>query len=202
MRQTWWTLQYLWKPLLIFVAIVLGLPCLVQADTSYELHHPARYGNCRVWSQVDMLTDEESHHLECGDATATHPARLGVSFWGNWGEVAPGCRKGTMVLCKGTVPRIEARLSTGLTFHGRSKVAVALRIDKGPLIRKSGLWDDHARTALIRERGFPTSLMDAMATGNHAILQVGEERGSIRLDGAVAAIADFRGRIQPDPVVP
>ena len=54
---------------LLSVALVLSLVVFATsatADTSdsSDIVNPKLYGNCRVWTEVSMFTDESSHGLE------------------------------------------------------------------------------------------------------------------------------------------
>ena len=169
-----------WKALTLGLGAWLsgGALSMAKADTSasYEMEAHKRYGNCRVWTQMDMLTDEESHHLECGEETFTDKTEIGISDWG------PGSGK------------MEVRLSKGAMFHLGDQIPVAIRIDKGTVTRRDGHWFSEGMTAIIRDRGLATSLMDELAKGQRVVIQVGQERGNIRLQGSAAAIKDFRER--------
>ena len=169
-----------WKALTLGLGVWLsgGALPLAKADTSasYEIEAHKRYGNCRVWTQMDMLTDEESHHLQCKEETFTDETSIGVSYWGSHGR--------------------EVRVSKGVMFHVEQQIPVAIRIDKGPVIRDQGLWSPEIMTAIIPGGGLTSSLLNDMATGQRVVIQVGQERGNIRLQGSAAAIKDFRERVK------
>ena len=163
----------------LFLCLLVTLSAWpVWADTSdsYEMEQHKRYGNCRVWTQKDMLTDETSHHLECKEETFTDETRINIIRW------------------RQDNPGLEIRLSKGVMLHFDKYIPVAIRIDKGTVIRKSGWWSSDHMFALIDDTVLARSLMDDMAKGQRAVIMVGSERGNIRLRGSAAAIADFRGR--------
>lgn len=71
-------------------ALVAALPRSAAAQTylppydrsaSYDIQDNEQYGNRRVWSQVDMFTDDESHHLRCMESTFTDQTSIGVTLW-------------------------------------------------------------------------------------------------------------------------
>ena len=102
------------------VVFSLGLLSTVAtADTSdsYDITRNRVYGNCRVWTQVDMLTDEESHHLNCKEETITDVTEVGISQWG---------------LPEGN---LELRVGKGLMLYLDDRIPVAIRIHKGKVVR-------------------------------------------------------------------
>ncbi len=80
-------------------------------------------------------------------------------------------------------------------FHVRQQIPVAIRIDKGPVIRDQGLRHLEAMRAIVPGGGLTASLLNDLATGQRVVIQVGHERGNIRVNGSAAAIKDFRQRI-------
>ena len=169
-----------WKALMLVLGVWLsgGTLPMAKADTSasYEMEDHKRYGHCRVWTQMDMLTDEESHHLECKEETFTDETKIGISYWGQRGR--------------------EVRVGKGVMFHFGDQIPVAIRIDKGAVIRRDGRWYSEGMEAIIPGGGLTAPLMDELAKGQRAVIQVGEERGNIRLQGSAAAIEDFRERVK------
>ena len=156
---------------------------LATADTSdgYDITRNRHYGNCRVWTQVDMLTDEESHHLKCKQETITDVTEVGINQW----DPATG--------------NLELRVGKGLMLHLDDRMPVAIRIDKGKVVRGQWEWFSENMVAILRNHDLATSLMDELAAGHRVVIQVGEERGNVILDGSAAAVKDFRSRIrQPE----
>lgn len=171
-----------WKALMLTLGVWLlgGYYFTAKADTSdsYEIENHKRYGNCRVWTQIDMLTDEESYHMECKEETLTDETKIGIVRWGPAPEP------------------MQVRVGKGVMFHMDDYIRVAIRIDKGTIIRKNAKWFGKGMTAIIREQGLASSLMAELAQGQRVVIQVGEERGNIRLQGSAAAIEDFRERLK------
>ena len=157
-----------------WLAVALFSP--VQADTSAsaDLVNDQKYGNCSVVTAVDMLTDEEDHVFICLEVTLTDSTSLSIRS-----------EQGSLVVL----------VSKGSVLHFDQNIYVAIRVDKGPVIERTGLWLSGANTAFIQDHGLAASLMDDLAQGQRVVVQVGLERGNIRLEGAADAIADFRKRI-------
>ena len=137
-----------------------------------------------------MLTDEESHHLNCKEETITDVTEVGISRWG---------------LPEG---RLELRVGKGSMLYLNDRIRVAIRIDKGEVVRGEWEWFGDNMVAILRNRDLIMSLMEELARGKRVVIQVGEERGNVILRGSAAAIKDFRTRIrQPEaanssPVLP
>ncbi len=151
---------------------------LAQADTSssYDIEQDKQHGNCRVWAQVDMMTDEVSRHLSCAEETLTDETMISFSDWGNGA--------------------IKLNVSKGAMFYTESHIPVAIRIDKGLVIRKMGQWDfNNMRATVPLLQDQLQDLLNDLAQGQRVIIRVGTERGNIILQGSAAAIKDFRKRV-------
>ena len=167
-----------WAGLFSLLVLLTGS---AQANTSSsdteDLKH---YGNCQVFTTVDMLTDAASHHLACHEGSLTYGTVIGVQDMRH----LP------------TVSQLVVSLSMGLQFHMDPRIPVAIRVDKGPLIKRNARWSlEGGRNALILDDQLAHQLLHDLARGQRVAIRVGNERGSIRLDGAQRAIADFRQRI-------
>lgn len=161
-------------PLLFFVVF---LSQHAQADTSssHETKDAKRYGNCVVFTLVDMFTDEVFHVFACQEETFTDKTTITIRTLKDFG--------------------LSISLSKGLQVHMEERIPVALRVDKGPLIRRDAHWspaDSHS--AYILDDLLAHQLLHDLARGQRVAIQVGKERGHIRLDGSQRAIADFRQR--------
>ena len=164
------------------LVVVVGLSLAqAQADTSesYEMMNHKHYGTCRTWTQMDMLTDQESHHFECKEETFTDVTEIGLSSWSQG--------------------RLEVRVGKGVMFHLDADIPVAIRIDKGEVIRRAGGWFPENSIALISDYTLALSLLNDLAKGQRVVIQVGTERGNITLRGSAAAIKDFRRRAGLQP---
>ena len=80
-------------------------------------------------------------------------------------------------------------------FHVGQQIPVAIRIDKGPVIRDQGLWHLEAMMAIVSGGGLTASLLNDLATGQRVVIQGRHERGNIRVNRSAAAIKDVRQRI-------
>ena len=162
------------------------MPAITKADTShsYDIKHNKFFGNCRVWTQVDMLTDKESNHLKCEEETLTDRTEVGISQWGSGAG------------------NLELRLGKGLMLHLDDHILVAVRIDKGQVIRGIWEWFSDNMVAISRDHKLIVSFMAELAKGKRVVIQVGKERGNVALDGSAAAVKDFRSRMFPVVPVP
>ncbi len=145
-----------------------------QADTSSSSDHKdfKSYGSCHVTTQVDMFTDAETHLFVCQESTRTDETSIGIMAGG--GLLGVGLSKGAMLYIDDTI-------------------RVAVRIDKGPLHRRTAEWSK-THEAIILDNAFALTLLNELAQGQRIAIQVGDERGNIRLEGSVAAVQDFRQR--------
>ena len=160
----------------ILVALVFALSVSVaQADTSSssESKNSKYYGNCVVTTTIDMFTDTETHGFVCGEETLTDETTV-------------------MVL---TDPKsgLAMFLSKGVQFHLDHSIDVRIRIDKGELIKRQAKWFN-SKYALISDAQLVHRLLNELAHGQRVAIQVGDERGNIRLNGSGKAAADFRRR--------
>ena len=161
----------------LLALVVVFAASTAQADTSesYETKNGQTYGNCGVFTYVDMFTDDTAHTLACGQSTLTDQTQIGLRY-----EAGK-----TIVL-----------LSKGLQFHTADRIPIAIRIDKGQLIQRNAQWDsENARRAYILDEQLARVLLHDLAHGERVAVQVGNERGHIVLDGSGKAVADFRQRI-------
>ena len=171
---------------LLSVALVLSLVVFATsatADTSdsSDIVNPKLYGNCRVWTEVSMFTDESSHGLECKEETLTDVTSVGVMS---------GQR------------RLIATLSKGVMFHLDAQIAVAFRIDKGEIREGKWVWVSGANRAVTMDEEVAIALLNELPTGRRIAVKVGDEGGNVILDGSAAAVKDFRSRIrQPEPAI-
>ena len=162
--------------------IILGTTALflafsgADADTSStsEIRNVKEYGNCTVLDQVDMFTDDVSHHIVCKESTWTDETSLSVNLWsGN---------------------RYDIRLSKGVQFHLEDSIAVAYRFDKGNLYQATVEWFSENNVAAIRDRNRSVAILNDLAKADRVVIRVGDEGGNITLKGSARAVDDFRER--------
>ncbi|MCY4386809.1 MAG: hypothetical protein OXC18_06855 [Desulfurellaceae bacterium] len=168
-------------PTLLIAVVFTLIASLAQADTSRtsETKDMKTYGNCITFTERDLFTDEEYYTVTCGEETLTDATAIGIRSQ----------RDGLYVI-----------LSKGLQFHLEDQVPVIIRVDKGPVIRRSADWDrQNPRRAFIQDDHLARRLLDNLANGQRAILKVGDEGGNIQLDGSQRAVADFRHRASLQP---
>ena len=159
----------------VFAVAVAASTARADTSASHDVKNTKNYGNCVVSTLVDMFTDEEIHGFLCEERTLTDTTRIGVNY-----------QAGAFFVM----------LSKGLHFYmpGES-VPVAFRIDKGRLIKRSVQRDsNNADRVFIRDSQLAHSLLNDLAHGQRAAIQVGSESGHVRLSGSQRAVADFRQR--------
>ena len=164
------------KTLFVLVAVVTLAGSLAWADTSssVDAKNTKKYGNCGVLTGVDMFTDEEVHVFGCLEETLTDK---------------------TEIIIFSDAKGLNVALSKGLQFHIEERIPVAIRIDKGNLIKRDAHWNNSASSAFIFDEQLARQLLHDLARGQRAAIQVGDERGNVRLNGSGKAVADFRQRI-------
>ena len=111
--------QLMW---LTSFALILSLALWaagVTADTSSsaDVVNPKTYGNCKVWIEVDMLTDEVLHALDMERRDLC------------------GCPSVVIISGRGV---LRTALSKGVMLHLGEIIPVAFRIEKGEL--GTGRW--------------------------------------------------------------
>ena len=159
------------------------LRSMVQAKMTgrYNMTQNKHYGNCHVWTQVDSRTQDTTPCLACGDETEIAKKRVIIITQ----------RSRTMVVSVYLGEMIQEDILPAVC-------PVTIRIDHGQVIRKVGRGDSDTMAAHLLGRDFVTALLDELARGETVAIEVGKTRGTIRLDGAAAAIADFRARCSAD----
>lgn len=160
--------------LLALVALLVFLGQPVQADTSSsnDVTDIKVYGNCYTATVVDLFTDRESYAVGCKEETFTDVT-----------EIVIGTRSGSHFVS----------LSKGVQFH-MGKVPVLIRVDKGDLIRRSAQWGANSTHAHIHDSSLAMSLLNDLARGQRVVIRVGDESGTIALNGSHQAIQDFKRR--------
>ena len=133
---------------------------------------------CHVYTGVDMLTDEEHYSFACERATDTFAGSMYIG-------VTVGQFNGQSTLF--------VMLTIGLQAHMGDTIPIAIRVDKGPLIKREAQWAKH-RWAFVYEEQLARSLLHDLAHGQRVVIQIGKDRGSIPLNGARQATDDFRQR--------
>ena len=163
---------------LVAVATLAGSPAWADTSSTHEAKNTQQYGNCAVSTGVDMFTDEEVHVCICLEETLTDTTSIGFRM-----------ESGNLLIA----------LSKGLQFHVEDYISVAVRIDKGPLIKRRAYWNSHNSQAAISDEQLARQLLHDLARGQRVAIQVGAERGHIQLDGSLRAVADFRQRAGLQP---
>ena len=162
------------------LVVVVGLSLAqAQADTSSStIELPKRYHNCGTWTILHQPTAEKVHIFACFEETLTDT------------QITIGSKSGSL----------EIALRAGIQLHMEGSIPVAIRIDNGPLIERTAEWDmEGAKDAIIHDQQLANQLLHDLARGQRIAIQVGDERGHIRLDGSQRAIADFRQRAGLQP---
>lgn len=162
----------------------LTLTCLViwaysaaAQDTSsiVDIERPETYGNCQVFDEINMLTDDVTHNLQCRDATFTDETTI-LFFVSDSGDFAVAISKGAM-------------------FYLDDFVEVAVRVDRGEL--RTGNWPYANNYAFVfGDSDFFHSLLTEISNGDRVAMRVGDESGNILLEGADRAVQDFVSRIE------
>ena len=167
----------------IITALVFALvlaAAAVRADTSQtaDFQNAKQYGRCFVTTLVDMFTDAKSHGFGCVEESISDTTQIIVFS-----------KEGTLIVAA----------SKGIQFHMTGdSVPVVIRVDKGPVIRRSGIWNGQGST-VIRDPSLARQLLHDLARGQRVAIKVGDEGGNIRLDGSRKAIDDFRRRAGLQP---
>ena len=159
---------------LVAVATLAGSPAWADTSSSHEQQNTQQYGNCAVSTGVDMFTDEEVHVFLCLEETLTDKTQIAI---------------------RSDSKSLTVALSKGLQFHIEERVPIAIRIDKGSLIKRNAYWDNSTLNAAISDEQLARQLLHDLARGQRVAIQVGDERGNVRLNGSGKAVADFRQRI-------
>ena len=130
-------------------------------------------GNCYVTTAADDFTDEKRHFVSC----------------------SPSSNPETFIsIITSPVRGLYILLNSGVSFHLDDFIPVMIRVDKGRLIRRSARWLFKQHMAAILDPALAQQLLYDLARGQKVAIMVGTERGSIRLNGSHAAIAEFRQR--------
>ena len=97
-----------------------------------------------------MFTDEEVHVFLCLEETLTDKTQIAI----------------------GIGPRgLGVTLSKGLQFHMEKRIPVAIRIDKGPLIKRDAQWSsEDAENASIFDEQLARSLLHDLARGQRVAI--------------------------------
>ena len=135
-----------------------------------------------MWTRVYLMTDERSHHLECKQVKHNDVTGLAIEW-----------RDGvfTTVLDKGVTYR--PRRWYQFIMH---RVPVVLRIDDGSPIRQKWQWNSDIMCALTTDSKLANILLTELPKGRRIVLQIQDTPGQIFLYGSLAAVKDFRSRIE------
>ena len=161
--------------LLLSLVVFLARPAQADTSSSHDTKDLKNYGNCHVSTNVDMLTDEVRHGLICYEDSLVDRTLIGVQ------DVRPKSAQLIVTLSKGT------------QFRMGTMIPVAIRIDKESLIRREARWDG-TQYAFIQDTALALTLLEQLAKGQRVAIQVGKERGHVRLNGSAKAIQDFKRR--------
>ena len=158
----------------IGIALVIAALAGGAAAWADDIVNEKAYGGCLVWTDIDALTDDESHKLACTSETGVIVI-TGVALIWRAGETGVTFMVGPM-------------------FYFESHIVVAWRIDKGDVRTGNWSWSD-AGGAFTREHSVFDALLDELPAGKRIVIKVGSEKAIISLDGSAAAVKDFRTRI-------
>ena len=148
------------------------------ADTSDSISivNSKIYGNCQVSDRIDMLTDDKTIWLACGESTITDITAIFFVYHISKNSLSLGVSK-----------RVQ--------FHIDDTIPVAIRIDKGKVLKGNWIWQN-SKMAWSLDESIIKPLLSGFARGKRMILKVGDERGDIVLTGSTEAVADFKTRIK------
>ena len=132
------------------------------------------YGNCTVYDEVDMLTDDVTHTLRCGESTFTDTTEI-FFLARDDGNVAVAIGKGVL-------------------FHLEDTIRIAVRVDRGELRRGTWRFDSEKQVAYSTDASLFEALVNEIANGERVAMRVGEESGNARLVGSRQAVMDFNSR--------
>ena len=147
------------------------------------------YGDCGTATGRDDRTNEKIHAMTCR-----------------------GYGKNAMLLAfvvRNRDPQLEIRLTPAdigketkrFRDDQDGSVAVAILIDKRPVLNRFALWDAPSDMALLYETDVFHSLLKDVAKGYKATIQIGEMvGGTVELGGSAAAIRDLRERAREDGI--
>ncbi len=147
------------------------------------------YGDCGTATGRDDRTNEKIHMMTCR-----------------------GYGKNAMLLAfviRNREPQLEIRLTPADIGNETERfgddqdgsVAVAILIDKRPVLNRFALWDAPSDMALLYETDVFHSLLKDVAKGYKATIQIGEMvGGTVELGGSAAAIRDLRERAREDGI--
>ena len=154
----------------VFAVAVAG------SSAQAEFSNVKQYGNCTAATEIDIFTDEVSHTFFCvGNDTKTKETFL--------------------ILSNDKGKKIYVRVvNRPIPEDSAATVPIAIRIDKGPIIKRIGEWvgDDFA---IIPDSELAYSLLKALASAQRVALKVGDASGLIVLRDSRRGVADFRQRI-------
>ena len=137
------------------------------------------YGNCHTVTMVDLFTDREDHGFLCRESSLFDETQIGIMS-----------QRG----------RLYVIIGKGVQFTLEDQVPVMIRVDKGETIRRSAYWDSkNPSRAFIQDDTLARRLFHDLARGQRAIIRVGDEGGTVRLNGSRRAIQDFRQRTGLQP---
>ena len=159
-----------------------------QAAAQTDTKDIKSYGNCEVFTTVDLFTDEERHYFACrkdNELFDLDTVAIGI-----------GTTTKTEQQDEGLSP-LGVLLTTGFQFHFGEKIPIKIRVDKGELIERSAII--YEENAALFDVDLASRLLHDLARGQRAIIHVGKKGGTINLDGSQRAIADFlqRAGLQP-----
>ena len=147
------------------------------------------YGDCGTATGRDDRTNEKIHAMTCR-----------------------GYGKNAMLLAfvvRNREPQLEIRLTPADIGNETKRfrddqdgsVAVAILIDKRPVLNRSATWDAPSDMALLYETEVFHSLLKDVAKGYKATIQIGDMvGGTVELGGSAAAIRDLRERAREDGI--
>lgn len=155
---------------IVLVIVALAGSAAVQAG---EIVNENTYGNCRVLTDIDALTDKVTHKLACGTGA--------IAITLVWSDKAA-----------------SVHFTAKAIFHPEPLVDVAWWIDprRFPMVRmKNAFCSSDMNVAEIPDRRIFDDFLDKLPAGTAIHIEVGIKFAIISLDGSAAAVQDFRARI-------
>ena len=163
--------------LFAFALLLVGTSVQSATVDTSERKDLKEYGNCKVFTSIDLFTDEEDHFLHCLSPD------LSVSF------VIYHSPSNSELLIG-----LQAGTQSPLSVH----LPVAIRVDKGQVIRQQALLLG-GEMVNFADSQIAESLLSQIESGQKLIIKVGTETGVIDITGADQAITDFRSRVKINP---
>lgn len=175
------------RRLALLVALIV-FASQAQTVTAFEKTDEKTYGNCSTSTRIETTfrnRTRESYYISCSEfIRSTDPythdglTTISISSEGGWG--------GSLSITVSTKPAPDP---------GLDDVDVKIRVDNGAVTRETpDYYLPSVNMAVIRDFALGGLLLYQLSKGERVFIKVASKTGSIRLEGAREAIADFRRR--------